>query len=301
MDREIELWRDHYFNEDLRHFFIEHPYYTAEYLNVWMQSEDDIILDRIFPYVFRDFYLRIKDECPETVFHGIDIGRPEYSGHSNFYLAYLLRNHLEDSEQYRITLATIRQGQTYNSEIGDSAQAYRENMMAANFIREFDSLNGESAAGFFGALHTGLYAMDLTRIIPCLAGQLRERYGDAVFSEDLSWMSKETAPQRIETISVNGKEYTALYYGVSEAYWEPGQATCGFWRLENAYNDFRVYPAAGVTARLSGDYFPMLLERRQIYMIEYTSEDGAVLRRYYRYDGNSDNFRPSLEEVDLLA
>lgn len=46
--KEFELWKDYYHNGGLRHLFLESPYYTAEYLNLWMQAEDDEILDEIY-------------------------------------------------------------------------------------------------------------------------------------------------------------------------------------------------------------------------------------------------------------
>jgi len=48
------------------------------------------------------FYQSIKVLCPETVFHGTDIGfRHYYAGPR--YLAYLRENGLEDSEPYSLT------------------------------------------------------------------------------------------------------------------------------------------------------------------------------------------------------
>lgn len=82
-NKEFELWYEYYHDKNMRHLFIEMPYYTAEFLNLWMQSDDDNIFEEIYmdwegtatynPYV-KDFYKRIKDECPETVFHGTDEG-----------------------------------------------------------------------------------------------------------------------------------------------------------------------------------------------------------------------------------
>ncbi|WP_242860603.1 hypothetical protein [Clostridium sp. KNHs205] len=67
----------------MRHLFIELPYYTAEFLNVWMQSDSDDILDAIYdewngtmihtPDII-EFYKNIKSRCPETIFHGTDVG-----------------------------------------------------------------------------------------------------------------------------------------------------------------------------------------------------------------------------------
>jgi len=89
--------------------------------------------------------------------------------------------------------------------------------MTENFIRAFDALEGESIMGT----------------------QLVEIYGDAVHSEAISQL-----PQRVDTITVAGKEYQASYYGeksiadASELFrtWE-------LWRLEGAFEDFSACPA----------------------------------------------------------
>lgn len=47
LNKEVELWCDYYHNENMRHLFIEMPYYTAEFLNIWMQSDSNDILDLV--------------------------------------------------------------------------------------------------------------------------------------------------------------------------------------------------------------------------------------------------------------
>lgn len=76
MDRELELWSG-YYDQGMRHLFVENSYYGAEFLNLWMQSDSDEILDALYrdwegslshdPAV-RDFYIELKRQCPETVF-----------------------------------------------------------------------------------------------------------------------------------------------------------------------------------------------------------------------------------------
>lgn len=83
INKEFELWLSHYNKDGMRHLFIETPYYTAEFLNIWMHEDNDEILDAIFADLegtaahnplYRDFYKKIKEQCPETVFHGTDVG-----------------------------------------------------------------------------------------------------------------------------------------------------------------------------------------------------------------------------------
>lgn len=100
LDYEIELWNQYYKDEGMRHLFIEYPYYTAELLNQWMQEGDDTILDAIYndwegsaahnPDV-KAFYRQIKIQCPDTIFHGTDVGH-QYNSTGERYLEYLKAN-----------------------------------------------------------------------------------------------------------------------------------------------------------------------------------------------------------------
>lgn len=87
-----------------------------------------------------------------------------------------------------LTKEAIGQGKYYYSHSDD---VYRENMMVENFIREFDKLSDECIMGIYGSAHTGLEEMDYTNTVPSMANQLMKRYGDTIFSEDLSKMAKD--------------------------------------------------------------------------------------------------------------
>ena len=193
MDKEYALWNEYYHNEGMRHLFIEDSYYGAEFLNIWMQSDNDDVLEKIYtnlagtaahnPY-YKDFYKKIKSDCPDTVFHGTDVGHQHDSTGKQF-LDYLETNRLNDTEQYQLTLESIEQGKYFYGQSSD-ADVYRENMMAQNFIREFDKLGGKSCMGIYGNAHTGLNKMDYnTNSVPSMANQLKKKYGDSVHSEDL--------------------------------------------------------------------------------------------------------------------
>ena len=39
------MWSSRYQNDGVRDLFVELPYYTAEYMNLWMKSDNDDILD----------------------------------------------------------------------------------------------------------------------------------------------------------------------------------------------------------------------------------------------------------------
>lgn len=297
LDKELELWRE-YYNQGMRHLFVELPYYTAEFLNLWMQSDSDVLLDEIYedwaytathdPDV-KEFYGKIKRECPETVFHGTDVGH-QYDTTGKRFLKYLKENGLENTDQYSLTQENIEQGQYYNR---NSDDAYRENKMAENFIREFDMLENESVMGIYGAAHTDPDAMDYTYSVPCMANQLKTKYGDDLYSEDLSSIGKA-----VETITVDGKDWQALYYGkqdissllIEYVYRE-------FWRLENAYEDFKDKPKTGDV--LPYNNYSMPIKKGQVFVIDYIKADQSVVRKYYRSDGNMLDTMPITEEFTL--
>ncbi len=128
--------------------------------------------------------------------------------------------------------------------------------MADNFKREFDKLNGESIMGIYGGAHTGLYAMDYnTQSVPCMANQLKEAYNDNIYSEDLSESVNDKEPIREDTISVNAKDYKASYFGKQDLTGFKDYACREFWRLENAYDDFKDKSKTGDV--LPYDNYPM--------------------------------------------
>lgn len=90
----------------MRHLFVELPYYTAEFLNIWIKEDSDEILEELFEdwkgtasyaTCVKDFYRRIKAECPETVFHGTDVGH-QYDTTGKRYLKYLKENNMQGTE-----------------------------------------------------------------------------------------------------------------------------------------------------------------------------------------------------------
>ncbi len=80
-----------------------------------------------------------------------------------------------------------------------------------------------------------------------------------------------------------GKEYQAACFGRQAITWNGDFASREFWRLENAYDDFKNCPKTGDV--LPYDNYPMNLEAGEVFVIDYTKTDGSVVRRYYRSDG----------------
>lgn len=199
LKEELRLWDQYYHEDGMRHLFIEDPYYTAEFLNLWMKAEDDSILDELFQDVegtavdspqVKAFYQQIKAACPETVFHGTDVGH-QYFSTGQRYLEYLEAHGQKDSEKYALAQENIEQGKCFyegyeveSTEFWD----YRENKMVENFLREYDTVNGAGVMGIYGGAHTGTGTVWLAHgdsTTPCMAEQLREKFGDALHTENL--------------------------------------------------------------------------------------------------------------------
>lgn len=292
LEKELELWASHYHNDGIRDLFVELPYYTAEYMNIWMKSDSDEILDLLYQdwagtalysqEVIR-FYKQIKEECPETVFHGTDVGH-QYDTTGKRFLEYLESAGLQNSRLYRLSRENIEQGQYYYQH---SDSVYREKTMSENFIREFDRLSGAAVMGIYGSAHTNTEAMDYaTNSVPCMANRLHKKYGGALHTEDLSSLALNDEAYRTDTIQIDGKEYTALYFGkVDLSAVFPDYQYREFWRLENAYDDFKDNSATGNV--LPYNNYPMKVETGQVFVIDYTKADGSVVREYHRSDGNT--------------
>lgn len=183
-DMELEYWKDCYENRGVRHLFLELPYYDGEFLNIWMQSDDDELLDKMFEEIqgtesdtpdYRNFFLTIKRDFPETVFHGTDIGH-QYETTGERYLEYISTQSSGDmthSENQRIALENIWQGKMAYSAPASEFLTVREPYMISNFIREYDNIGRPGIMGIYGTYHT-VMASDR------MAGELKEYYGDDI-------------------------------------------------------------------------------------------------------------------------
>lgn len=293
LDLELELWQKYYHEQGMRHLFVEFGYFTGAYLNLWMQAKDDTILYQLFDDwegtqgatdASLAFYRAIKDTCPETVFHGTDVGHQYWSTGSR-YLDYLKSQGMEASEEYFLTQQAIEQGRTYYSSSADQKDVYREDCMAENLIRTFDALTGESVMGIYGAAHTDLDALNYTGQCDSMGKQLKAKYGDMIVSEDLSMrLLASMQPEKVETLEIGDKSYTAEYYGKEDlrAFF-PEYSHREFWRLVDAYEDFSQWTFTGNVLPQSN--YPMLIAEGQVYMIVYTLADGSIRTEYHLCDG----------------
>ena len=213
------------------------------------------------------------------MFHGTDVGHQFYSTGVR-YLQYLEDNNLKDSQQYLTAQEAIAQGKEYYT---GSKETFRENRMVDNFIRELSALDEEDIMVIYGSAHTGLDSLSFTHKVPCMANQLKKVYGPIIHSVDLSALRMEIDAIRTGQIELNGKTYTASYFGKQNLSGFKDYASREFWRPENAYDMFKDMPKSGDV--LPYDNYPTLVEVNQVFLIDYTKTDNSVSRLYYRSDG----------------
>jgi len=289
LDRELELWRTHY-GEGERHLFVELAYYEAQLLNRWMAAEDDALLDHLFQALegtaagvpcVQEFYRQIKARCPETVFHGFDVGH-QYETLGAEYQDALEAEGAQKSVDYRLTVQNIRQGKDYYAGRGD---AYREERMYENFVRAFDALDGESVMAICGTAH--IAGGDT------LTEKLRARYGGQVSAENLTLLQ---GPLETGELEVNGKTYPADYYGEYDlSALLPAYKSRAFWRLEGACEDLSSWTATGNVLPYSN--YPMTPQEGEVYAIHYILADGSERWEYHLCSGRLWNGQPATEEV----
>ena len=183
IEAELKAWQHFYDTQNMRHLFVEYDYSTAQLLNQWMKDDDDSLLMKIYEnwkgsIAYNednlDFFKRIKKVCPETVFHGTDVG-PRPGTTDSMFIKQLEEKGLTNSVEYQIVMENIQQAQHYKKYHDDSI---RENYLAANFIREYDGLpENEKIMGIYGSAHTA-YVVDSTGKVPSMIAQLRQNYND---------------------------------------------------------------------------------------------------------------------------
>lgn len=299
IEKELALWQEHYAN-GARHLFLEDSYFTAYQLNLWMKESDNAAFDIYFdsmsgtfagsPFI-KEFFMHLKQTCPETVFHGFDVGH-HYESLGDTVLADLENNGMKDSEVYRLVSECVEQGKKYygTGEIPD--EAYRENQMVENFLREVAALTGDDVMVITGAFHADLDGFaDMDRTVPSLANQLVNTHGLDIISQNVN----ELVPPKSDMLTIGGKEYAATYY--NEEYiglWLPDHVSRAYWHVTDAYEDFRNKPLTGNC--LPDNNYPMEIREGEVYAIRYTMSDGSIRMEYMRMDGHVWEGMPITEE-----
>ena len=271
LDKELSIWGE-YYEKGMRDLFVEFPYTDAQFLNLWMQADDDELLD-----------LQFKDWGGTE--GGTDVGHT-WESTGPRYLAYLEANGQKDSEEYRRAQENMEQGKRYYEiKATDEASSvrYREDRMVENFRRiyqELEAVRRTDIMGIYGSTH--VVESEYRNSDFRMAKQLSENYGEHLHTKDLT-----QEPERIDTLEVNGKTYTASYFGEQDISMVKGYKIRKFWRLEDAYEDFKELPTPREI--LPADNYPVKIQAGQVFAVEYLMSDGSTEWKYYISDGTVQN------------
>lgn len=293
VEHEVAEWQRFYNEDGMRHLFIENSYAAVAYLNQWMHEDNDDILLQLYDDLTGTlahsestlyFYRTIKETCPETIFHGTDIGH-QFASNGARYLAELEATGMKDSEEYRLAEENNRQGMEFYEAEDDTL---REKYMVQNFIREFDSLPPDTKVmGIYGSLHV-CYEIDMTGTGPSMITQLKSRYGNIFSSKNISGMKPDLDPIATGEMTVNGRIYTSNCFQEQDLSMFEGYESRAFWRLENAFGDFTTYQI--VTENyLPQTEFPVPLHLEDVWMLVYKMTDGSLFAEYLINLGDSDD------------
>lgn len=302
LDAELKVWKNFYDNKNMRHLFIEYGYATAEFLNQWMKAKDDSLLNQIYESwkgsaAYNkdnlEFYRSIKQTCPETIFHGTDVEHG-YDTTGEMLLHQLEENGEIDSPKYQIVLENIEQLKHYKKY---HDMAIRENYMAANFIREFDSLpENEIIMGIYGSAHTA-FVVDYTGRVPSMIAQIRKNYKDdnkeLIQDYDISNLYQNSywePPYGIEYFTIKGKIYKASYFGEEDLTGFKNFKCRKYWRIENP--DSILLNLKAKSDCLPFDNYIMSINKGDVLRIEYTKMNNSKYVIYYRADGNTFENQP---------
>lgn len=298
LDYEIELWQKFYNEENMRHLFIENSYSAAQLLNEWMKADDDSILLQLYEdwegtlihnQDVIEFFKTIKKTCPETIFHGTDIGH-QYNSNGTYYLKQLEEKGLKGSEQYTLTEEGNEQGKAYYN--SNSNESLREQYMTKNFIRELDSLpENEKIMGIYGSDHINYYSK-YAENNTIMYEQLQKHYKKENINfivEDLTKIppsDKYFKSIPTSEININNKTYTGSYFGEQDISFFLKDYKCRkYYRIENSYEDFKDCNKTGEVLPQSN--YPVKINKGDVFMIEYYLKDGSSYKTYLRCDGNT--------------
>lgn len=293
-NEELNLYRDFY-KKGGRHFFVELGYNTAQLLNFWMNREDDELLRIVHSnwqgtYAatesYFNFFIALKREFPETVFHGIDVEH-QYKTNGLMYLNYLERNGLQDSPKHKMALLSQEQGQKYYKKNSDS---YREKCLTENFIREYTALGDKDVFGVFGSSHTSK-TIKMPGYFPTMGMNLiRAGYDYSEFNlSGLAWVQ---TPYEMVRIRIDGEVFDAGFYGAQNLRGMKDYDFREFYALSRcSIEDLNSH---GRKFRKTGNYlpqsnYPMKLREDTVYIIDYYFMDGTMETEIHICDGKKKN------------
>lgn len=213
---ELDVLRD-YYKKGGRNYFLEYPHYSAQYLNLWMKSDNDEYLNEIFDYVKKygsfdydytiEYFKTIKKEMNDIKFYGIDVGHA-YNHTGENYLK--LAKEKGDKEDIELTEKAIEQGKIfYDKEKTDDLKAaeYRDKMLAENFMDTYNKTKGD-VIGFFGLAHINGVGYVDEYMAKILQDNMKNLHTFNLHK------SKNLKPIGTEKVTYNKKEFEADYYGI---------------------------------------------------------------------------------------
>lgn len=292
VEREYDLWYQYYHEKGMRHLFLEDSYYGAEFLNLWMQSDSDELLEQLrkerigsfgASSIYKEFYKKIKRECPETIFHGTDVGH-QYDTTGERYLNCLEEKGQAGSEKYKRAREVMQQGEVLYSSSEEEGMAYREKKMAENFIWEYEKLKGESIMGIYGGAHVELEQVNYgTGFIDSMALQLQEKYQEKLVTEDLWDTPYESDIQPKEVIEIKGKQYRASYVGDTITVIEGKYySTMSLYSLKEGQEDFENAPMGEPIS--ATDELKLDVNYGTVYALEFIGDGEYVGTRLFLTD-----------------
>ena len=301
--KEFEIWKDFY-GRGFRHLFLEIPYFNAQFLNLWINSEDDLILDELWADnkgaagnsdFDREFFIKIKLFCPKTVFHGTDIGHTYDSTGKRY-----LESVSQDSEEYRLAFENAEQGRKYyekwNEKCGESYfEGSREKAMTENFIREFDKANCD-IVGFYGEAHIlSEYGANLG-ISENMCSMLKKHYGEGIKIVPKLLKNLINPLSRTE-IEIKSKKYEADYFG---KIYTPYDETCEYieiFRLKNFGNDFERFSKK--ENFIPEMIYPCNINDNDVFVIDSLKNGKSVMIQIFICDSFSEDYGKITTEIVL--
>ena len=112
-------------------------------------------------------------------------------------------------------------------------------------------------------------------------------------AEDLSQL--DVPEPDFETIEVNGTVYSATYYGYQDTRsFSDEYQYLQYYCLENAYDDFKDAPT--MPNFIPYNSYPKEVEVGQVFVVDCTTYEGTIERKFLRSDGKYWNDMPITQE-----
>ncbi|MCR5456962.1 MAG: hypothetical protein K6F14_02675 [Clostridiales bacterium] len=107
-------------------------------------------------------------------------------------------------------------------------------------------------------------------------------------------------PIRIDRMTINGKEYSAEYFGNQDmSSWSDYATKREFWRLCDCGTDFDKFEKLQDVLPYN-NYPPMDIKLGQVFVVDYHKIDGDTDRRYYIADGTVWKDMPSTRQIRVV-